>query len=57
MKDDVDDIENVIWKCNVAFLQSFLGYSKSFGLQRKKKLSCNSVDKSGLEMERKNDNL
>ena len=26
---DVDDKEDVIWKCNLALLQSFLNYSKS----------------------------
>ena len=26
---DADDIKNVIWKCNLALLQSFLNYSKS----------------------------
>ena len=26
------NIENIIWKCNFAFLQSFLGYFKSCGL-------------------------
>ena len=29
----VDDSENVIWKCNFAFVQSFFNYSQSFGLQ------------------------
>ena len=32
-KDEVDDSENVIWKCNFAFLQPFLNYSKSLRLQ------------------------
>ena len=32
-KYDVDGSENVICKCNFAFLQSFLNYSKSLRLQ------------------------
>ena len=32
-KDEVDGSENVIWKCNFAFLQSLLNYSKSLPLQ------------------------
>ena len=32
-KDDVDDSQKVISKCNFAFLQSFLNYSKSLRLQ------------------------
>ena len=31
-KHDVDGSEDVIWKCNLAFLQSFLIYSKSLCL-------------------------
>ena len=27
-QDDVDDSEDVLWKCNSAFLEPFLGYSK-----------------------------
>ena len=30
---DVDGSENFFWKCNLAFLQSFLNYSKSLRLQ------------------------
>ena len=33
-KHDVDGSENVIWKCNFAFLQSFLNYSKSLRLKK-----------------------
>ena len=44
-KHDVDGSENVIWKCNFAFLQSFLNYSKSLRLQnvffREKKTKLN----------------
>ena len=32
-KNGVDNCEYVTWKRNCAFLQSFLYYSKSFGLQ------------------------
>ena len=32
-KHDVDDSENVIWKCNFAFLRPFLNYSKTLLLQ------------------------
>ena len=32
-KYDVEDSENVIWKWNFAFLQSFRNYSKSLHLQ------------------------
>ena len=40
-KHDVDDSKNVIWKCNFAFLQSSLNYSKSLRSQNVFKLSWN----------------
>jgi len=35
----------------IAFLQTFLDYPKSFGLQNVNELSCNYTDMSGLETE------
>ena len=35
LQDVDDDGENFIFKCNIAFLQSFLDYFKSFGLSCK----------------------
>ena len=45
-KYDVEDSENVIWKWNFAFLQSFRNYSKSLHLQ----LSWNDIGTSASEI-------
>lgn len=49
---DVDDGKNVIWKCNFAFLLSFLDYFKSLDLKNAH-YPWNFIDKSNLEIERK----
>ena len=51
---EVEDSVNVIGKCNCALLQSFLDYSKSFGLQNVYQLSSNLFGKSSLGIRRQN---
>ena len=52
-KHDGADNENIIWKCNFPFLQSFLNYSKSSRLQNVFQLSWNQIGTSAWEMNRR----
>ena len=45
--------DKAIWKYNFEFLQLFLAYFKSLGLQNVNEISCNKMGMRGLEVRRK----